>query len=355
MPMYTDLKRRSPAERQRVTENLLRLRKQLQRDVPTRTAEDTLLLATWNIRDFDSNKFRHGPRLNESFHYLAEVIAAFDLVAIQEVNQNMAPFLKLMRLLGPNWRFVSTDLTEGRSGNNERLVFIYDRNKVFFKGVAGEIVLPSTRQIGGDHQFARTPFLVTFQSGWFKFSLCSVHLYFGSSSGEGYQRRVQEIDAIAKFLARRAKQEDANFILVGDFNIVSPEDQTMTALKRHKWTLPPQLALKTNMRGDKHYDQIAFKVKRNELQMGPSQRNAGVFNPFRSVFRPADWRTYHQLVKSTEKWDTDRQGHPTDDPGKQKYYENIWRTWQISDHLPLWVELKIDFTEPYLRRVGNRV
>jgi hypothetical protein len=44
------------------------------------------------------------------------------------------------------------------------------------------------------------PFLVRFQSGWFKFNLCTVHLYYGDASGEGYERRVAEIDAIAKFL-----------------------------------------------------------------------------------------------------------------------------------------------------------
>jgi hypothetical protein len=64
-----------------------------------------LLLATWNVRDFDSNKFGHGPRLAESFHYIAEVIAAFDLVAMQEVNEDMRPFEKVMDLLGPSWRY----------------------------------------------------------------------------------------------------------------------------------------------------------------------------------------------------------------------------------------------------------
>jgi hypothetical protein len=30
------------------------------------------------------------------------------------------------------------------------------------------------------------------------------------------------------------------------------------------------------------------------------------------------------------------------------YYAGKWRTWQISDHLPMWVQLKVDFTEQYL-------
>jgi len=33
------------------------------------------------------------------------------------------------------------------------------------------------------------------------------------------------------------------------------------------------------------------------------------------------------------------------------YYLTKWRTFQMSDHLPLWVELKIDFSDQYLERV----
>ena len=33
---------------------------------------------------------------------------------------------------------------------------------------------------------------------------------------------------------------------------------------------------------------------------------------------------------------------------QRAYYANLWRTWQMSDHLPMWVQLKVDFTEDYL-------
>ena len=64
----------------RTIDRLVALREQLRTEIPARTLRDTLLLATWNIRDFDSNKFGQGPRLDESYYYIAEVIAAFDLV-----------------------------------------------------------------------------------------------------------------------------------------------------------------------------------------------------------------------------------------------------------------------------------
>ena len=142
MPMYWQMKRWKSVDRERTIDHLSALRMALAKSIPRRTASDTLLLATWNIRDFDSNKFRHGPRLSESFHYIAEVIAAFDLVALQEVNEDMRPFERVMDLLGPTWRYIATDVTEGRSGNGERMVFVFDSNKVQFKHIAGEVVLP---------------------------------------------------------------------------------------------------------------------------------------------------------------------------------------------------------------------
>jgi len=33
---------------------------------------------------------------------------------------------------------------------------------------------------------------------------------------------------------------------------------------------------------------------------------------------------------------------------REAYYLNEWRTFQLSDHLPLWVELDVDFAEDYL-------
>ena len=35
----------------------------------------------------------------------------------------------------------------------------------------------------------------------------------------------------------------------------------------------------------------------------------------------------------------------------EHYYADEWRTYQMSDHYPLWVELDIDFTEDYLDRL----
>jgi hypothetical protein len=101
---YSELKRwsRDPKRKDvaaRCAQRLLALRKQLE-PICKLKSERSLLLATWNIRDFDSNKFGYGPRLPETFFYLAEIISAFDLVAVQEVNRDLRALQTVMRILG---------------------------------------------------------------------------------------------------------------------------------------------------------------------------------------------------------------------------------------------------------------
>jgi hypothetical protein len=35
-------------------------------------------------------------------------------------------------------------------------------------------------------------------------------------------------------------------------------------------------------------------------------------------------------------------------PRKATYYKSYWRTFQMSDHLPMWVDLQIDYSQEYL-------
>jgi hypothetical protein len=183
MPYYKGLFDSFPSAevtpaRQRAAAGLLDLRRRLRKELPPRTVDETLLLASWNIREFGRNRM-YGPRLDESIQYLAEIINHFDLVAIQEVKENLADLKRLVRVLGNWWHFIVTDVVAGRSGNTERIAFVYDTRKVHFDNVAGEVTLPDNK--GVVWQLARTPFFCTFRTGWRRFSLCSVHIYYGSA------------------------------------------------------------------------------------------------------------------------------------------------------------------------------
>lgn len=340
MPFYPDLRRKDYGPR--AAQHLLDLRAQLKADLPRRSVDDSLMLATWNIRDFDSNKFGHGPRLPESYFYIAEIISHFDLVAVQEVNENLEALERVKKILGPSWTYIATDITEGTSGNGERMCFLFDRNKVQFRNIAGEIVLPDSMLVDGKKQFARSPFLVAFQCGWFKFNLCTVHIYYGSDSGVELQRRIAEIRQIAKFLAKRAKDSKESYILLGDFNIVSPEHDTMKALTDAGFVIPHELRNKpTNMFETKHYDQIAFLSADPNLNIGAGVQ-AGAFKLYNSVFKSDEMATYRDSIGRL--W-------PTDDTKVQDYYAKDWRTWQMSDHLPMWIELGINFSDAYLKKL----
>lgn len=351
MPFYRDLRNRAlftEDERDWVSRRLLDLRAQLSTapplGVPNRTLRSSLIIGTWNLRDFDNNKYRHGPRRRESLFYIAEVISSFDVCAVQEINEDLGPLKAVMRILGPHWNYIATDVTVGASGNRERMAFVFDTRKVTFRNVAGEIVLPKHALLPDEKQFARTPFMVSFQAGWFKFSLCTVHIYFGSHSrgSDGYKRRVAEIESIAKEMAKRADREDENYILLGDFNIKNTVDETMRALTKAGFMLPPEL-FPSNLLGTKYYDQIAFRTRRDCV----SFLNAGVFNFNKSVFKPEHYEHYAPVLPERHR-DLKRNGEPVDKSKDKEYFARRWLTWQMSDHLPLWVELAIDFSDEHL-------
>lgn len=139
MPFYDNLDPKKGADRWTAV-GPLRLRHAIRKSVPPKTLDTNLLLATWNIREFGGRKFRR--RSKEGLFYLAEVISAFDLVAVQEVRANLGDFNRLMKLLGSWWRYLLTDVTLGHRGNEELLAFIYDSRKVGFGGFASQVVLP---------------------------------------------------------------------------------------------------------------------------------------------------------------------------------------------------------------------
>ena len=127
------------ADRARTVTGLQRLREGLDRVLPRKTLDDTMLLGTWNIRELDSSKY--GERTDEAYLYLAEIVSRFDVVAVQEVRNDLGGLRRLNAALGPHWRWIVTDVTAGRSGNGERMSFLYDTRTVEFTGLASELVL----------------------------------------------------------------------------------------------------------------------------------------------------------------------------------------------------------------------
>ena len=86
MPFYKTINARTP-EGKRTAEGLLRLKTELDKAIPPKTVDPTLLLATWNLREFGGTK--SGGREKEPLFYIAEIMSRFDMVAVQEVRDNL--------------------------------------------------------------------------------------------------------------------------------------------------------------------------------------------------------------------------------------------------------------------------
>ena len=462
MPFYTWLRPRSSDSnekletKRRTAKKIKALRAALEAHIdaaslpndvqPPADSSKFVRIATWNLREFDSPSY--GERSREAKTYIAEILSYFDLIALQEIRRDLRALNDIKTLLGPNWEYIVTDTTEGYSGNKERMAFLFNRNKVWFRNVAGEltlpkgqkvtdpfgerfqveggiqcdlpaghilttpaglrnstlasgqtkieedieiplpegtkillppgssirfaknarvpltsderiaieatttptlpeaaeIVLPPNSLVGGAQQFARAPFIASFQTGWLKINLATVHIYYGSGAA-GMERRKEEIRRLTALLASRAKSDsdsdaDSYFIALGDFNIVDPQHGTMEALRTNDFMIPEPLQTVpgSNVKQDKFYDQIALwegESSRRNTYTHILPYRAGVFDFFDIVYRTDEEAVFQPFMRK---------------PDSNEFYANYstWRTYQMSDHLPMWVELHVDFAQEYL-------
>jgi endonuclease/exonuclease/phosphatase family metal-dependent hydrolase len=127
--------------------------------------------------------------------------------------------------------------------------------------------------------------------------------------------------------------------VLGDFNIVDREHETMEALQSNDFVTPQPLQNipGSNVKQDKFYDQIALwmgKSKRRKTYTQIIPHRAGVFDYFEIVYRTDEEDIYHPFMGKT---------------GSNEFYSSYasWRAHQMSDHLPTWVELQVDFAHEY--------
>ena len=200
----------------------------------------------------------------------------------------------------------------------------------------------------GLRQFARTPFLISFQAGWLKLNLCTVHIYYGSESNVNkLKQRESEIRQLTEALAAKAGNEykydtEAFMGVLGDFNILGQGHPTMEALESNGFEIPDRLKSipGSNVERDKAYDQIAFwKPRRNTGYTRLDIVGANVFDFYQHIFRHEDEPVYRTEaafngLKPSTKYST-------------------WRTYKMSDHLPMWIELRTDFGDEYLRSIST--
>lgn len=324
----------------RLVKGITRIRQSLDGGaLPNRKVKDRLLFATWNLRDFGTSRSGFGERMDESFAFIAEVISHFDIVAIQELTDRKA-LRRLLELLGDDYRAEFSFVAPGPAGNRERQGFIYDTRKVSFGDLSTAIVFDGVK--GGQSrtgQPARPPFLAEFIVNKRKFFAVTAHVYFGSMAGPRFERRILELEQMARGLDRTFARNfpDHPVIFAGDMNTSTEDGREMQTLLSNGFQADLLLRrLGTQVSGDRPYDQILIRTATAaKMPIG----KFGVFKPTDHVFRIADWEDYRiDMQRIMSKGALEQFGS---DP--QKLFERFFRTFQISDHHLKWAEFRIDW------------
>ncbi|NVK41065.1 MAG: endonuclease/exonuclease/phosphatase family protein [Oceanospirillaceae bacterium] len=360
MPFYNDLRPQSDyskrdfalifpdmtdAAKIRTIDGLLRLKTGLQ-SIPPRRTEQNLLIASWNIKEFGHTT----QRLPEAYFYIAEILACFDLVAIQEVKSTLKDLDIVMRILGGNWDYLVNDITDGTDGNSERSAYLFNNKRVQLSGTVGEIVLWPDITAGSDiKQLKRTPYVTGFRSGWKEFALINLHLHPGDDDDD-VSFRKEEITLLLRALEVKANEHwTRNMVLCGDFNLYHGEDDpTVTAISNAGFKEIDGLVGKnTTATQTQAYDRMFLRTGSyfKLVKDAGGKDIGGVFNPFDFIFRQQDHRQYKDDMLAVYGGSKDL---VNDSEALEDYFMHYWRRNQISDHLPIWFELETDSSAPFL-------
>jgi len=302
--------------------------------------DNQILVGTWNIANLGSQK-----RSEDCFDLIAEVIRPFHLIAIQEVNANLKDHMKVMKCLGDNYSCIFTDV----AGNEERLCYIYQPQKIRLTELIGELSIPpniaknykmeftepngeiTTMQFEG---FDRTPYIAAWQFESLKFTTYNCHMYYGSTkkgNKRKFRRRIIEVDSLARWVDWRVKRHfdkeyAGNIILLGDMNIpkICKNDEVYDRLHIRNMdtiTYEENLDAGSDLSGEHDYDQLVFvKPFSEKIQL----INFNIFAWDNGYF--------------TSLWD---QVALKNSPKRTRNDFRNYAKWAISDHRVLWSILQV--------------
>ena len=299
--------------------------------IPSSSLDETLNLATWNIREFGKTK-----RKKAAIHLIAEVMGQFDLISVVEVRDNVSDLRRVLDILGPYWHVVYSDYNTDAAGNRERVAYVYDKRAVAFTGLAAEAdpIRKKMKVIRDGKEVKeylpkitwwRSPFMASFRAGDFDFIAITAHIRWDTAGGEASRQRA--LKELADWVDKRRKEKhviDKDIILMGDFNIPKVNDKLYKAITSKGLRMPSALVglTGTNLTATMHYDQILHYPRHTKS----FTRHGGVVDFFKG-------------------------GHKLLFPGISMTKKQF--TYQLSDHLPLWVQLDTDIDDERLDQILN--
>jgi len=231
----------------------------------------SVTLGSFNIRKLGSSRNRN----QDTWEFLFYVCEHFDLLAVQEILDDLSGLRRLMSLLGPDFGLIISDTTgafPGKRGLAERLGFIYNRRLVERTEIATDITYDRTEVLRtlalnrdtirpvinryGEYlksvkawedngkigpkpkiptksqlrmpvflSFIRQPFCVSFRihghpgTEPYKFMAVNAHLYFGDPKHDPRQEFYALMEWIVERTGQKGKAYYPNFILLGDLNL----------------------------------------------------------------------------------------------------------------------------------------
>jgi hypothetical protein len=310
-------------------------------------------LASWNIANLGVQK-----RTNKEYELIAFIISKFDIIAVQEVNEVLTGFNKVMKhLTKKGYDYILNDA----AGNNERMAVIYKKSLLRPRHLAGEIdynptgkmvdkkyvIKPKTVKVkakGGKmrhlkfYNFNRNPFITSWEviKTGYTFVLVNVHIYWGKADPKDvvsdpkkvarakFNNRVAELFYLAEWSREKSKMKngkkvyDNNIIMLGDMNLPSedPTDYAFAALKKHGMRTSSHSTAACKKKDEHHtYDQIIFTKNKVKVKLIKNTRTTVI---------DFDNYIFPDLFK---------------DKGLKDY--NKWIKYAISDHRPLLTRLKV--------------
>lgn len=294
---------------------------------------NTLLLGTWNIANFDTQK-----REKKAYTIISQIIKPFDLIAIQEVNQDLSGLDSLMSLLNKDKQSYSCLFTD-IGGNSERLCYIYKHEKIVPAPHIGELDIPATykkdyhlkfgEQVIQFQGFDRNPYIASWKFKGQTFTTYNCHMYFGEEKKKNitkFRRRIVEIYSMVKWISNKIKNPadatySSNIILLGDMNVPSmkKDDEVFKQLKI-KYFRPldytDYLTPYSNIANNTTYDQL---VVVDPFSSKITLKQFGVFAWDNAVFADlwADLQAKYPKSQAASKF-------------------QAYAKWAISDHRVLW-------------------
>ncbi|WP_020694453.1 endonuclease/exonuclease/phosphatase family protein [Reyranella massiliensis] len=312
-----------------VAAGLLALKKRIDAaKIPSSKLDETINVAVWNIREFGKKR-----RKPAALHYIAEILGQFDLIALVELRDNLEDFGRVCQFLGPSWDLVYSDWMPDDGGNRERTGFLFDRRAVTFNGLAAEVDAPRGKagtEYLATQSFWRAPYICSFRSGNFDFIAIATHARWGKS----ITGREAELGMLADWIDERQKDksvEDHDLIVMGDFNTPKLDDRLFKALTRRGLQVPDSL----------------MKLKSGDVTVGGS--NITKTARYDQILHLPTARKRFTNFGGTLDFHVSDAGIKELFPGAGMTRTQF--TYQLSDHFPVWVQIKTDIDGERLTQI----